>query len=76
MIDFEDAVRQKYEPLDVYEFCHRAEGTQTVTTVDCSSCFEVVHSFYHFMLASGFHSSSVLSALDTVYQEFAELKND
>jgi len=69
----EDAYRNYFEPPERFLFSlDGIEGKYEFTTKVPTSTDELVRNFYHFMLGAGFHYKSVLSAFETIHQEFSE----
>lgn len=69
MKTFDDAVRNSFEPEESYTFYFRSEEGEHYSRVRGSSGVDVVHSFYHFMLGSGFHSDTIVSAFEQIAEE-------
>lgn len=69
MRTFEDVVRDHFEPDESYTFYFNSEEGEHYSRVRGSGCVDVVHSFYHFMLGSGFHSDTIVSAFEQIAEE-------
>lgn len=69
----EDAYGNYFEQPERFSFSvDGIEGKYEFTTKVSTSADELVRSFYHFMLGAGFHYQSVLSAFETIHQEYSE----
>lgn len=73
MRNFDDVVRNYFEPDESYTFYFSSEEGEHYSRVRGSSCVDVVHSFYNFMLGSGFHSDSIVSAFEQIAQEISSI---
>lgn len=69
MRTFDDVVRDHFEPDESYTFYFHSEEGEHYSRVRGSACVDVVHSFYHFMLGSGFHSDTIVSAFEQIAEE-------
>lgn len=69
MRTFDDAIRNRFEPSESYRFIFDSEEEQRCHTVRPTSCVDVVNSFYYFLLGSGFHRDSIVSAFEQTLEE-------
>lgn len=73
MKTFDDVVRNRFEPDESFTFYFNSEEGEHYSRVRNSNCVDVVHSFYHFMLGSGFHSDTIISAFEKIADEMSTI---
>lgn len=73
MRTFDDAVRDRFEPSDSYEFRYNSPEEEHISRVRGPACVDIVYGLFHFLLACSFHSETIVSAFEQVAEEVREI---
>jgi hypothetical protein len=73
---FEDAVRDYFEPKQHFEFISRDEQSEVFVKSRSYVCSDVVRDFYHFMLGAGFSDKPIVDAFQAIIEEVECLTKD
>lgn len=69
MDPFDNAVRNRFEPIESYSFVCKTEESEIISKTFVPVCSEVVNNFYHFMLGSGFSNKSILESFEQIIDQ-------
>jgi len=69
MDPFENAVCNRFEPIERYTFICKTEDSEFISKTNVPQCSQVVYNFYHFMLGAGFGNSAILESFQEIIQQ-------